>query len=486
MLNNVLKKKTLIRVLLVVLLFGMTEVLSHSTFAMTREEAEAQAAEKYPLYQEGEKVNISYSIGRSPAKNYRGVYHKDAAGRILINSQYIRLNELPKELQARFDERLNETLRKQYVEHLLLVNGETPSNVAEANDTVRFISANEPPALSNTSSEVSLVRRTAEEMSQKAAKLFVERVLPNIIQDAEIQMQRGRAAFRSRDFNSSVDFYSKAVQLYNQAIEESPAKLEKDFLQILSKKQWQALRDIADLMANFNLERAVEMYGQVFEAALSDNQWQVARDIANLMTQVNPSKHEEMISILNPAEADALYAAGEVALRQGAWEVVRQKASALRCLDKDRSQNLNKRATLGETEMLESAIHQAMQQNSWETARKLLVRLTEIAPQKGASLGSLIEAAEKQFFYEQKKQAYENSLANPISPAELNIKRPNSPVVITSMAKFSDKFPREVAVTPIPKCIIAYVLQAFRVKQGGLNMFMLKSIRMKREHCIVF
>ena len=81
---------------------------------------QADAAEKYPLYKEGEKVTISFQIGRTPARKYSGVYRNVSRFKIMIGTQYLSLSDLPESLQARFDAKLNARLRKEEInKHLL-------------------------------------------------------------------------------------------------------------------------------------------------------------------------------------------------------------------------------------------------------------------------------------------------------------------------------------------------------------------------------
>ncbi len=80
-------------------------------------EQEVKEAElKYPLYKEGERVEISFAHGNEPSRTYRGTY-KNGAGRhkIWIGRDMLNKDDLPELIRARFDPELNAQCRQREI-----------------------------------------------------------------------------------------------------------------------------------------------------------------------------------------------------------------------------------------------------------------------------------------------------------------------------------------------------------------------------------
>ncbi|MGN0866997.1 MAG: hypothetical protein ACI4SG_04895 [Oligosphaeraceae bacterium] len=81
-----------------------------------REQEVKEAEAKYPLYKEGERVEISFAHGNEPSRTYRGTY-KNGAGRskIWIGRDMINKDDLPELIRARFDPELNARCRQREI-----------------------------------------------------------------------------------------------------------------------------------------------------------------------------------------------------------------------------------------------------------------------------------------------------------------------------------------------------------------------------------
>lgn len=79
-------------------------------------EEHKKAEELYPLYQPGQRVEISYAIGNEPRRTYRGIFRRTSRFRIQIAQNYINLNDLPESIRARFDAEWNKKLRQKYID----------------------------------------------------------------------------------------------------------------------------------------------------------------------------------------------------------------------------------------------------------------------------------------------------------------------------------------------------------------------------------
>lgn len=90
------------------------------TMADFEQEELKHVEDTYPLYQEGQNVEISYSIGNEPRRTYIGTYRKNGRFRIFVGRNSMNLKDLPELLRARFDPELNEQCRKKlYAQHPL-------------------------------------------------------------------------------------------------------------------------------------------------------------------------------------------------------------------------------------------------------------------------------------------------------------------------------------------------------------------------------
>ena len=76
---------------------------------------EEYAAERYPLYKEGDVVEVTYAYGKAPAKTYRGTFKRISPFRLMIGKNFLNYKDLPEEIAARFDAEKNEELRKKMI-----------------------------------------------------------------------------------------------------------------------------------------------------------------------------------------------------------------------------------------------------------------------------------------------------------------------------------------------------------------------------------
>ena len=80
------------------------------------------AIKKYPLYQEGERVEFSFAHGNEPRRTYKGAYRKDAGPhKIWIGRNMLNKDDLPEIIRARFDPELNAKCRQREVDRHLLI-----------------------------------------------------------------------------------------------------------------------------------------------------------------------------------------------------------------------------------------------------------------------------------------------------------------------------------------------------------------------------
>lgn len=84
------------------------------------------AIEKYPLYKEGETVEIRFAHGSEPRRTYRGTFRAGAgAYKIWIGRDMLNMDDLPDLLRPRFDARLNQEARQKEVDkHILIQRAE--------------------------------------------------------------------------------------------------------------------------------------------------------------------------------------------------------------------------------------------------------------------------------------------------------------------------------------------------------------------------
>ncbi len=84
------------------------------------------AIEKYPLYKEGETVEIRFAHGNEPRRTYRGTFRTGAgAYKIWIGRDMLNLDDLPDLLRPRFDAKLNQEARQKEVDkHILIQKAE--------------------------------------------------------------------------------------------------------------------------------------------------------------------------------------------------------------------------------------------------------------------------------------------------------------------------------------------------------------------------
>ncbi len=91
------------------------EMLRDPKFNRSVESMEAEerrmAEEKYPLYQPGQKVKISFSRGHEKSRTYEGVFKTNGRFKFMIGRNVLNYNDLPEEIRACFIPQLNKEKR---------------------------------------------------------------------------------------------------------------------------------------------------------------------------------------------------------------------------------------------------------------------------------------------------------------------------------------------------------------------------------------
>lgn len=79
------------------------------------------ARKKYPLYKEGDIVELRIAVGSSPARTYRGAYRKCGLSRIWVGQSIINKVDLPASLKPCFDKKLNAAaIQEELGRHVLI------------------------------------------------------------------------------------------------------------------------------------------------------------------------------------------------------------------------------------------------------------------------------------------------------------------------------------------------------------------------------
>lgn len=80
------------------------------------------AEEKYPLYKQGETVEITFAYGNEPRRTYRGTFRLEGPFKIWIGRTMLNKNDLPDLIRPRFYTDLNREARAREIDKHLLVN----------------------------------------------------------------------------------------------------------------------------------------------------------------------------------------------------------------------------------------------------------------------------------------------------------------------------------------------------------------------------
>ena len=331
------------------------------------------AAAKYPLYQEGEVVTIDFAIGRGPIKTYHGEYHTVGLTRIQIGSTTLFKKDLPETLQARFDAKLNESLRDKEVKRLLSVGDKVNTREIEKSVVVSSPLGGADDIASKAHEKCITVRETTDRVYSKTKELQTERIAGVTIANANRKRQEGRGAYLAGDFQGAMELYQTAYLLYQQALTEGMDKLEQDW-----------------------------------KDALASGQWRTAREIAEWMVQYNSLRGQQMLRTTAQTESDTYFACGEEALMRLDWPTVRKFADLLWPLDEKRAEDLRTRAYRGEMEELPDKVNLAIANCDWSQAREMSHRLTEFEQDNGEILLSKIDAAESDWLYRNGEDAMED------------------------------------------------------------------------------
>ena len=78
------------------------------------QEDQAKCDADYPLYKPGEMVDIAIDLGNT-VRRFNGAFKRISPFRIQIGRHMLTLSDLPKAVQARFDEKLNKEMREDYM-----------------------------------------------------------------------------------------------------------------------------------------------------------------------------------------------------------------------------------------------------------------------------------------------------------------------------------------------------------------------------------
>ncbi|MBR4611993.1 MAG: hypothetical protein IKO40_04680 [Kiritimatiellae bacterium] len=323
------------------------------------------AVAKYPLYQEGEVVTLDFTVGRSPSiKTYHGEYHAVGLTKIQIGSTILYKKDLPEKLLARFDAKLNETLRAKEVKRLLRAGIPFKAREAEKPLDISPTTVGADGVSATAHEECVTACEAADKAYSKAQELQAERLACETIANANRKRNEGREAYLAGDFQQSMELYQAAYRLYQQALDDGMEKLEKDW-----------------------------------KDALASEQWMIAREIAAWMTKFNMSRGQQMLQTTKHTESDVYYALGEEALAHKDWSKVSKFADLLRILDDSRMEDLMIRARGGEIEELPNQVKQAMANNDWSQARKGVQRLLELDYDYGDAMLTEINEMESDWLY---------------------------------------------------------------------------------------
>ena len=77
--------------------------------------ARAEAEKKFPLYTPGQVIEIRFAPPHGSARTYQGIYKNLGKFKISIGSSFLNRSDLPTELQACFDKKLNEEARAKFI-----------------------------------------------------------------------------------------------------------------------------------------------------------------------------------------------------------------------------------------------------------------------------------------------------------------------------------------------------------------------------------
>lgn len=77
--------------------------------------AHVEADMKFPLYKEGEVVEVRFAPARGSAQTYKGIYKNLGKFKIYIGRSVLNRNDLPDEIRARFDSKLNEEAKSKFI-----------------------------------------------------------------------------------------------------------------------------------------------------------------------------------------------------------------------------------------------------------------------------------------------------------------------------------------------------------------------------------
>ena len=355
-----------------VICLGLAFIADAQTASSSEMEQQAIAAAevKYPLYHPGENIVISFDSGKGTRITYHGTYRVISPTKIQIGKNYVTIADLPENLQARFDADLNAQLREKEVNRLLgQANVAHPMDRTEESSARKFTTTFDDAETSDSDSlndhssndrdEADVARQSVEAAMKRAEEVMSKNLSHDTYLQAQLSRQKGREAYRDRDFQNAAKLFGEAERLYRQSIEEGRAKLERDAKAALSKEQWKALREIAAWMSRFDSERGAELFRQT-----------------------------------DQAESDAHYSRGEDALARHDWAAVRQFADLLYYLDEGRYKDLKKRANRGEADELTAWIKQVIQQYDWTRARQYCVRLKELYPKEADAMNKEVNQAE--------------------------------------------------------------------------------------------
>ncbi len=104
--KNELRRETLLE---------MSTDLARSDSSFFKEE-QYLAPVVFPLYNDGQDITIRFAVGNEPPRNFRGTFRRYSPSRILVGKNFLNLSDLPKNLRARFDKKLNDEARSAFLQ----------------------------------------------------------------------------------------------------------------------------------------------------------------------------------------------------------------------------------------------------------------------------------------------------------------------------------------------------------------------------------
>ena len=263
-------------------------VIVSQAFAITQEEAEAAAAEKYPLYQDGEEVVVVFGVGRSPVRTYRGIYRSVSKTQIQIGWDTFKLKDLPERIRARFEPTLNARLRKEEVKRLMDTEqgrsgaSAKPASRKPAEDSpsqVVSAPAARPSDGAAMREKAKEARAAADAAFKRCEELQIRQLCRDIMLEADRAFQHGREAFLSIKVGKeqAIENFQKAEQLCNQAIAMGLARLVADAKADIQNRQWGPARARATWAAKFDSARGEELLLQWVEELMATVKSQIAQ-----------------------------------------------------------------------------------------------------------------------------------------------------------------------------------------------------------------